>query len=323
VVAYYNYSVNSTVAGVTNKIRKRIQITYPDIKTSNICAECHVGLEIGELIRSTATLTNFSSIGFLNSHYLSAGATIFKTSGFQFYTSQAKYANPTFYLHDQIGVANTNGTGTTGPCVTCHIGQNGEDKRHTFLPTDRSGVLVAKACIKCHNPLTNPFSSPMNGTVIEEERSGFNAALAVLAKTLKNRDIIFTDAYPYFTERNWRKFTGGYGAGLVPAAGNIPAAALTMGAAFNLNLLVHDYGAFAHNRFYSKRLIYDAIDWMQDGVMGNGIETGVNGLLNDTSVFVSTKKKTVFAISPATKALAIKYLQGTTANPSGIGGVRP
>jgi formate-dependent nitrite reductase cytochrome c552 subunit len=328
VVAYYNYSVNSTVSGVTYRIRQRIQKAYPDITTSNVCAECHVGLEIGELIRTAAPFINFSSIGFLNSHYLSAGATIFKTSGFHFYTSQAKYANPAFYLHDQIGVVNKNNTGSTGPCVTCHIGQAGEDKRHSFLPTDHSGKLLAKVCIKCHDPSSNPFSSAMNGTVIEDERSGFNATLAILAKTLKNKGYIFTDAYPYFgagfsPELNWRKFTGGFGAGLVPAAGNIPAGALTMGAAFNLNLLVHDYGAFAHNRFYSKRLLYDAIDWMQDGVMGNGIEAGVNALTNDPSVFVSAKKGTVFSITPATRANAIAYLQGTAANSSGVGGTRP
>ncbi len=328
VVTYYNYSTNSKVAGVTNKIRQHIPKTYPDISTSNVCATCHVGREIGEIIRTSAPFMNFSSIGFINSHYLTAGATIFKTSGFHFYTSQAKYANKSFYLHDQIGVVNKNGTGSDGPCVTCHIGQNGEYKRHTFLPTDRSGNLLAKVCIKCHDPASNPDSSAMNGTVIEDEATGFNAALAVLAKTLKNRGFVFQDGYPYFgtsssPEKNWRKFTGGFGSGIVPVAGNIPAGALTMGAAFNLNLLVHDYGAFAHNRFYTKRLIYDAIDWMQDGVMGNGIEAGINALADETSMFVLAKDGTVFSIDAATRAKAIAYLQGTRDNPSGGGGTRP
>ncbi len=95
-----------------------------------------------------------------------------------------------------------------------------------------------------------------------------------------------------------------------------------MGAAFNLNLLVHDYGAFAHNRFYTKRLIFDAIDWMQDGVMGNGIEAGVNLLSDDPSLFVLAKDGTIFKIDTATKAQAIAYLQGTSANPTGINGAR-
>ena len=38
-----------------------------------------------------------------------------------------------------------------------------------------------------------------------------------------------------------------------------------MGAAFNLNLLFRDYGGFAHNDLYAKRLIYDSIDWLDGG----------------------------------------------------------
>jgi hypothetical protein len=37
-----------------------------------------------------------------------------------------------------------------------------------------------------------------------------------------------------------------------------------MGSAFNFNLLEHDPGAYAHNRYYTKRLIYDSIDWLDD-----------------------------------------------------------
>jgi hypothetical protein len=51
----------------------------------------------------------------------------------------------------------------------------------------------------------------------------------------------------------------------------------TMGAAFNFNLLEHDPGAFVHNRMYTKRLIYDSIDWADGGVMnysvGNTLDT--------------------------------------------------
>lgn len=321
VTAYYNYSVNSKIGTTTNKIRNHISRAYPSANTSNLCIACHVGREIGDNIRSAAPFLNFSSIAFINSHYLTAGATIFKTSGFHFYTSGSKYANKSYYLHDQVGISNRNGTGTDGPCITCHIGQDGEYKRHTFMPVDRAGTLVATVCSKCHS------TNPMNGAVINDQRAGFNAALAVLAKTLKNRGYTFVDAYPYFGtgggEKNWRKFTGGYGPGSVSAAGDIPAGALTMGAAFNLNLMVHDYGAFAHNRFYAKRLIYDAIDWMQDGVMGNGIEAGVNALADEASVFVLAKDGTVFKIDAAAKAKAIAYLQGTNANPSGISGTRP
>jgi hypothetical protein len=44
-----------------------------------------------------------------------------------------------------------------------------------------------------------------------------------------------------------------------------------MGAAFNFNLLDHDAGAYAHNRMYVKRLVYDSIDWLDDGVMNYSV----------------------------------------------------
>ncbi len=204
VTAFYNYSVNSQVGTTINRIRDHIPRSYPNVNTSNLCVACHVGREIGDNIRSAAPFLNFSSIAFINSHYLSAGATIFKTSGFHFYTSSSKYANQSFYLHDQVGISNKNGTGNDGPCVTCHIGQDGEYKRHTFLPVDQAGTLVAKACVKCHDPALVPFSSAMSGKVIEEERAGLNAALSVLAKTLKDRGYPFNDAPPLLRHR-WRR----------------------------------------------------------------------------------------------------------------------
>jgi hypothetical protein len=44
-----------------------------------------------------------------------------------------------------------------------------------------------------------------------------------------------------------------------------------MGAAYNFNLLEHDPGAYVHNRMYTKRLIYDSIDWADDNVMNYSV----------------------------------------------------
>ena len=51
-----------------------------------------------------------------------------------------------------------------------------------------------------------------------------------------------------------------------------------MGAAFNYNLLVHDPGAVAHNRFYARRVIYDSIDWMDDNVLNFSVGATLNAL---------------------------------------------
>ena len=54
-----------------------------------------------------------------------------------------------------------------------------------------------------------------------------------------------------------------------------------MGAAFNYNLLIHDRGGVAHNRYYTRRLIYDAIDWLDDNEMNYSVGTTLN-LLSGT-----------------------------------------
>jgi len=42
-----------------------------------------------------------------------------------------------------------------------------------------------------------------------------------------------------------------------------------MGAAFNVNLLIHDPGGYAHNRYYVKRLLWDAMDYITNGILGD------------------------------------------------------
>jgi hypothetical protein len=51
-----------------------------------------------------------------------------------------------------------------------------------------------------------------------------------------------------------------------------------MGAAFNMNLLEHDPGAYVHNRMYAKRLLYDAIDWADDNSMNFSVGATLSGL---------------------------------------------
>ena len=51
-----------------------------------------------------------------------------------------------------------------------------------------------------------------------------------------------------------------------------------MGAAFNFNLLEHDPGGYVHNRMYVKRLIYDSLDWLDDGVMNYSVGATLDAL---------------------------------------------
>jgi hypothetical protein len=59
-----------------------------------------------------------------------------------------------------------------------------------------------------------------------------------------------------------------------------------MGAAFNLNLLFRDYGGFAHNDLYAKRLIFDSIDWLDGGAEFSAAAT-INGYDTDAWAYMN------------------------------------
>lgn len=52
---------------------------------------------------------------------------------------------------------------------------------------------------------------------------------------------------------------------------NIRSASYTMGAIYNFYMLYYDPGAFAHNRRYVKRLIFDSMDWLDDGKLNKSV----------------------------------------------------
>jgi hypothetical protein len=304
ITGYYNYSV-TTVAGATPR-KVLVNFLFPDVSTSNICMACHTGRESGRTIAAIVPFANFSTLSFVNSHYLSAGGTVFKSTGYEY--AGKDYSNLTIYEHDKIGVANWEGTGTSGPCVGCHMSSPG---KHTFLPVtkDATGTvltLTSQLCTVCHG--ADDPAGPMNPAVLNAEKQGFNAALQALAKVLKNRGYVFSGVNPYFANKNWQTnkgATGGFGAGT---------GADTMGAAFNFNLLRHDFGGFAHNRFYVKRLIYDSIDWIDNGALDNSVDATFAGLATDADLTYGLNgEKVNFDTLQISKAQA--YLTGGLGRP--------
>ncbi|HWR58311.1 MAG TPA: hypothetical protein VN328_05430, partial [Thermodesulfovibrionales bacterium] len=63
-----------------------------------------------------------------------------------------------------------------------------------------------------------------------------------------------------------------------------------MGAAFNFNLIEHDPGAFVHNRFYVKRLIYDSIDWLDDNILNDSVKATLDSALHAGKPYQSGAK---------------------------------
>ncbi|MBC8018256.1 MAG: hypothetical protein H7X83_07030 [Verrucomicrobia bacterium] len=226
----------------------------------------------------------FNGTARISAHDFAAGANLFQESGFEFYTSSAKYPQ-TAFLHNQAGLGNINGTGNNGPCIACHMsrplvadGGNPADS-HSFMPitkafngNGRVESITSNACNKCHPAAT--AGKRMDATILENNRLGFLAAMRTLRDLIRTKIAAVTinaktGALSFSSNTNW---TLACGSAIVTGSGNpatggadaIGSAAYTMGSAFNYELLYADFGAYVHNPNYIKRLIFDSYDWLQN-----------------------------------------------------------
>jgi hypothetical protein len=259
---------------------------------------------------------NFTNFSFINSHYLTAGGQVFTVTGYKF--DGRPYNNIPEYLHDKIGTPATKqlapyvDTGSNGPCIGCHMSRPNKNGNHLFLPVSRGtgtasyGVITgiaSEVCMRCHGP-----SPTLILDLVREQKLQFTGAMEALKEqmTLKLqmyflpyspywfRTAAYTDPKVACTEnvpvKNWQ--TGGSGELTSSNLATMPSCTQiagtnsgtpgtgqnNMGAAFNFNLLEHDPGAYVHNRMYVKRLIYDSIDWVDDGVMNYSVGATLNAL---------------------------------------------
>jgi hypothetical protein len=163
--------------------------------------------------------------------------------------------------------------------------------------------IASEVCFNCHGPSTTIILD-----LVKEQKLLFTEAMEALKDQLALKlGWYFFPAYPYIYTtstfdnpkiacsqnvpvKNWQ--TGGTQT-IVDAfptctyTGNNDGTPGTgqnnMGAAFNFNLLEHDPGAYAHNRMYVKRLIYDSLDWVDDGVMNYSVGATLNALQDTTT----------------------------------------
>ena len=247
-------------------------VTYPDIANSNVCLACHTGRETGDNIKLDQDPDGV--LNFINSHYLTAGGTLFATTGYEY--AGRSYENPAFFQHDKIGTAAAPGTGSSGPCAGCHMTS---PNKHRFTNVSSSGGVIAKItstiCVTCHTG-----QSALTAADLATEEEDYEAALSALDAALAAKGIFFfSGANPYFftapfvvggTNTNYTNWAGPYGFAFYKDV---------MGAAFNLNLLAHDPGGFAHNRFYAKRLIWDSLDFIDDGILNNSVPATLTAVL--------------------------------------------
>ncbi len=287
-----------------------LTIPYPDAGRSNVCVPCHAGRQSGQ---NVAIVSNFANQSFVNAHYLAAAGLLYRTIGYEY--PGRDYADPPFFRHARIGTttsATGSGqavdTGAGGPCVGCHL--DGDRPNHRFLPYQFDAAdqpaAVTVVCSKCH---AGDHAKTL--ATLETSRTRFKDALQLLETQLAKRGLHFYEAHPYFYSApyrtdyvesgtcsdnlpllNWK--TGGTTrftwntttrrcVGTIGESGLDNTGAGNLGAAFNFNLLMHEPAAWAHNRYYAKRLVYDSIDWLDDGALNLSVEATVDALPGETS----------------------------------------
>lgn len=275
---------------------------FPDSGASNICISCHSGRESGDSIK--AKIGNFSNLSFINSHYLTAGGTVFAETGYEF--AGRDYAIPSGDTHDRIGRgltgnATVDADYTNGPCVSCHMDSRDTDdltvkRSHTYSPLTRyadNDLALNPVCVNCHTTRgegsnaavawlgDDNTAATLQGTT---HRARYQAALEALKVLLGLKGYYFAESHPYFftdntyatAVKNWLSPGDADTTGATTGKNN-------MGAAFNYNLMKHDPGGVAHNRRYTRRLVYDAIDWVDDDTLNYSVSTTLNALDNATT----------------------------------------
>jgi hypothetical protein len=277
VTAYYNYSSAATKKLIVkfDRFYGEKPFYYPPVPVdnagSNVCITCHTGRQSGATIKAAANAgLNFSNASFINSHYMSAAGSLYQSTGFYFYTSTRYLPGSAATAHSYAGTEPNYGVpgGGNGPCVACHM--NSTAPKHSFKPYERdsSGQITnweATVCWQCHQ---------YDVTFVQGQQDGFAASLDTLQYLLKLKGIYYNATYPYFFKsegpytsanafKDWNSVYPDKGVNV-------------MGATFNFNLMKREPGAWAHNPVNTKRLLWDSIDFIDDGVMNNSTSVTIH-----------------------------------------------
>jgi Cytochrome c554 and c-prime len=280
--ATYTLPVNNWPASPIIPTAAQITYQYPDIGASNVCLPCHTGRGSGRTIHALntgqTTTEDFGSLfdtfGFplgymlVDGHYLTAGGTMFRGIGYEYYGRS--YSDPLSFKHKEIGTASVPNTGTSGPCVGCHMYRPGLPANHLFQPVTKDGTTItavsSEICFNCH-----AGSSTGLAEVLEQEKIKYEDSLQALSQSLLESSPSFSfGAFPYFNYTNWLSTGDTDWTGNTTGKNNI-------GAASNMAMLSHEEGGYVHNSRYVKRLIYDSIDWIDDNAMNNSVGNTIDG----------------------------------------------
>jgi hypothetical protein len=227
---------------------------------STACVVCHGGRgSAGE-----AAATDDRSSRFNGHHAPTAGFIYNEKTHIGYEYAGLSYTNSAFYKHDKISA------NAVGPCASCHMGPSGSTAQpspsHSFLAvTESAGVITAitnqALCNTCHTP---GGSSEMTPAILDEEKAAYAQASLVLNNWVNNV-AGYTNYLGYpINGTNYNNQNP-----LQPVSNN------AYGAYQNAKINLEEPCAYVHNRIYAKRLIFDSIDWMNNGVLNGTITIDV------------------------------------------------
>jgi hypothetical protein len=220
-------------------------VVINNVGKSAVCVVCHGGRgSVGAL-----TADDVRSSRFQGHHAPTAGVMFAAQTHIAFEYAGQNYINPAFQ-HDKINAA------TDGPCASCHMA----NKKHTFESVSSAtngtvGKIFAQSlCNTCHGSLPT--------TVLDDDKAGYAQASTLLNNFVNNLtgftnylNLAITSA-----NINTRNPDNSF---LVPDE--------AYGAFQNGKLNGDEPCAYVHNPTYTRRIIFDSINWMDNGVLDNTI----------------------------------------------------
>jgi hypothetical protein len=282
----YQYRVTNVGAasGTMSSILSSASAQFPDVSSSNVCIPCHSGRTNGASIAAlnssgAPTTVDFSVLKSTDSHDFPTAGIMFRTLGYQF--GGRSYADEASYRHFHIGTPLEPNTGSGGPCVGCHMYRAGSAASHLFEAVSKTGEAItgvsSPVCFTCHAGSTSQVA-----LMAETERENYDAATEALGYSIANAGLVTcatstavpvaANACDYRDSTNYAlTFVTNYlSSGDTDSTGNTTGKN-NLGATFNFRAFLIEPGAFVHNSRYVKRLLYDSIDWLDDGQLNNSV----------------------------------------------------
>ena len=214
---------------------KGAAITLPDGGKSNGCYVCHGG---------NGNIMGARSSRFM-AHHAPAAAVLFgKETKIGYRYAGLDYSNSSHFAHDTIGIS----TGD-GPCVSCHMKSSNSHSFGVVTKNSAGAITAIKTQAVCNTCHTGNYA--LTAAKLEEESEGYQEAGTILLAYVANT------------------ITNYLGVDINANYATVPEGAY--GAFQNAKLHTDEPGGFAHNRYLVKRLIFDGIDWMDNGVLDGTI----------------------------------------------------